>query len=232
MLAMIDWVEVAGSDETVRVIHLCATGDHFCSGFDLGLRQGKAADPRAGAIQRRMRWHASRVIPAILETQTPVVASVQGMTSGLGFTMALASDFVIAADDTQFWAPYTGGGFTPDGGLAWMLPRLVGVTHTKDILMLGRKVTGTEAEAWGMIYQCVPRAELSTTVDTLLERVGSAATIALGLTKFLVHRGLGMSLDQHMADEGFAMELAARSNDFKEAGRALRDKRKPDFQGL
>ena len=58
------------------------------------------------------------------------------------------------------------------------------------------------------------------------------ATIALGLTKFLVHRGLGMSLDQHMADEGFAMELAARSNDFKEAGRALRDKRKPDFQGL
>ncbi|MGZ4626431.1 MAG: enoyl-CoA hydratase/isomerase family protein, partial [Kineosporiaceae bacterium] len=72
VLALIDAIEAAGSDEAVRVISLSATGEHFCSGFDLGLRGG-GDRPRTGATQRQMRWHVNRLVPTMLETQTPIV---------------------------------------------------------------------------------------------------------------------------------------------------------------
>ena len=106
VLAMIDVIEVAGSDEDVRVIHLSGAGDHFCSGFDLSLRGGATGPARTGATQRQMRWHVNRLIPSLLETQTPVVTSVKGWCIGLGMNLALASDFVVAADDARLWAPF------------------------------------------------------------------------------------------------------------------------------
>ena len=73
VLGLIELIEVAGSDESVRVIHLSGTGEHFCSGFDLSLRGNTDDKPRTGATQRQMRWHVNRLIPSMLETQTPIV---------------------------------------------------------------------------------------------------------------------------------------------------------------
>lgn len=231
VLALIDWIEVAGSTESVRVIHLSGAGDHFCSGFDMSLRGDHLPKQRAGSTQRQLRWHVNRLIPTMLETQTPIVTSVKGWAIGLGMNLALASDFVVAADDARFWAPFTGSGFTPDSGASWMVPRLVGVARAKEMIMLGRKISGAQAADWGLIHRAVPVDDVDSTADALVAELAAAATVAVGLAKLLVHRAVTADLQQHLADEALAMELTSRTEDFKEAGRAGREKRPPTFTG-
>jgi len=229
--ALVDIVDAAGSDESVRVIHLSGSGDHFCSGFDLGQRAPGGDNPRVGSIHRRMNGHVNRLIPTMLTTQTPIVCTARGWVIGLGLDLALAADFTIVADDARLWAPFTTFGFTPDSGASWLIPRLAGVARAKDMLMLGTKVAGSDAAAWGLVHRAVPAADLDATGDELVGRLAAGPTVALGLTKLLVHRGLTADIDRHLADEAWAMEVSSRSDDFKEYGRAARDKRDPNFQG-
>jgi 2-(1,2-epoxy-1,2-dihydrophenyl)acetyl-CoA isomerase len=231
VLAMIDLIEAAGSDEAVRAIHLSGSGDHFCSGFDMSLRGGVEEKPRTGSTQRQMRWHVNRLIPSMLETQTPIVTSVHGWAIGLGMNLALASDFVVAADDARFLAPFTKSGFTPDSGASWMIPRLVGVARAKEMIMLGRQVTGAQAAEWGMIHMAVPSEQVESTTAALVAELASAATVSVGLSKMLINRASTVDLGRHLEDEGLAIELSSRSEDFQESSRARRDKRDPDFKG-
>lgn len=122
VLGLIELIEAAGSDEAVRVIHLAGEGDHFCSGFDLSLRGKPDTPPRTGATQRQMRWHVNRLIPTMLETQTPIVVAARGWIIGLGLNIVLAADFAVVDDDARLWAPFVGAGFTPDSGSSWLLP--------------------------------------------------------------------------------------------------------------
>ena len=229
--ALVDLFDAAGSDESVRVIHLTGTGEHFCSGFDLGERSPGPDRPRVGSIHRRMNGHVNKLIPTMLSTQTPIVCTARGWVIGLGLDLALASDFTIVADDARLWAPFTTFGFTPDSGASWLIPRLAGVARAKDMLMLGTKVSGADAATWGLVHASVPASELDATGEELLARVAAAPTVALGLTKLLVHRGLTADIDRHLADEAWAMEVSSRSDDFKEYGKASREKRDPEFGG-
>ncbi|MCU1391722.1 MAG: enoyl-CoA hydratase/isomerase family protein [Ilumatobacteraceae bacterium] len=229
--AMIATFEAAASDEDVRVIHLSGTGDHFCSGFDLGERVSGPDRPRVGSIHRRMNGHVNRLIPVMLSTQTPIVCTARGWVIGLGLDLLLASDFAIVADDARLWAPFTTFGFTPDSGASWLIPRLAGVARAKDMLMLGTKVPGREAADWGLVHRAVPADELDAAGAQLVAQLAAAPTVAVGLTKLLINNGLTADLDRHLVDEAFAMEVSSRSDDFKEYGRAAREKRPPDFTG-
>lgn len=229
--ALTDTIQAAGSDESVRVIHLTGTGDHFCSGFDLGERAPGPDKPRVGSIHRRMQAHVNELIPAMLHTQTPIVATVRGWAIGLGLNLALASDFAIVADDARLWAPFTTFGFTPDSGASWLIPRLAGVARARSMLLLGTKVPGVDAADWGLVHRSVPATELDAAGDALLARLAAAPTVALGLTKLLITRGLTADVDRHLDEEGWAMEVSSRSDDFKEHGRAAREKRDPNFGG-
>lgn len=231
VLALIETIEAAGSDESIRVIALSATGEHFCSGFDLGGRGGGEERPRAGATQRRMRWHVNRLIPTMLETQTPIVTAACGWIIGLGLHLVLASDFAVVAEDARLRAPFTAMGFTPDSGGSWLIPRLAGVVRAKEMILLGREVRGVEAAEWGMVHRAVPADRVATVADELVDELGSAATVAIGLSKLLIHRGLSVDLERHLADEALAIELSSRSEDFHEHNRARRDRRDPKFGG-
>jgi 2-(1,2-epoxy-1,2-dihydrophenyl)acetyl-CoA isomerase len=213
------------------VIALSGTGDHFCSGFDLGRRGGGGKTPRAGSTQRRMRWQVNRLIPTMLETQTPIVTAARGWVIGLGLHLVLASDFAVVADDARLRAPFAAMGFTPDSGGSWLLPRLAGVARAKEMLMLGREVSGAQAAEWGMVHRAVPAEEIDTTADQLVNDLASAATVAVGLSKLLIHRGLGVDIERHLADEALAIEVSSRSDDFHEYTRARREKRDPKFDG-
>jgi 2-(1,2-epoxy-1,2-dihydrophenyl)acetyl-CoA isomerase len=229
--ALIANIEAAASDEAIRVIHLAGTGEHFCSGFDLAERVSGPDKPRVGSIHRRMNAHVNRLIPVMLSTQTPIVGSARGWAIGLGLDILLASDFAIVADDARLWAPFTTFGFTPDSGASWLIPRLVGVTRAKEMLMLGTKVGGTEAAEWGLVHRAVPTGDVDAAAEELLGRLAAAPTVAIGLTKALIHRGLTADIDRHLVDEGFAMEVSSRSEDFKEYGQAAKERRDPDFTG-
>jgi len=228
--ALITVTEAAGGDETVRAV-LWRGGAHFCSGFDLAGRSRPDRKPRTGETQRRMRWQVNELIPTLVETQTPMVAAVRGSAHGLGLSLALACDFAVVADDASLRSPFVRSGFTPDSGAAWLLPRLVGVARAKDMLLRGTAVDGATAAEWGMVHAAVPDAEVDAAADALAVELAASPTVAVGLAKHLVHRGLTAELPRHLADEAMAIELSSRSEDFAEAHRARRDRRDPDFTG-
>ena len=169
--ALIDAVDAAGRDEAVRVILLSGAGDHFCSGFDIVARNRDATEsrPRAGSIQRRLPSQAHRLIPLLLSVQTPIVCRAHGWVAGIGLHLALAADFTVVAEDARLWEPFTERGFTPDSGGSWLLPRRVGEVRAREMLLLGRPVTGAEAAEWGLVHRAVP-AVLPTDYATSLPR--------------------------------------------------------------
>jgi 2-(1,2-epoxy-1,2-dihydrophenyl)acetyl-CoA isomerase len=227
-------VQAAGNDETVRAVLLTGTGEHFCSGFDIVSRNSAGAEgrrPRAGSIQRRLPGQAHRLIPVLLETQVPVVAAVRGWAAGIGLALALAADVTVASDSATFWAPFASRGFTPDSGVSWLLPRRVGEVRARRMLLLGEKLDGATAADWGLIDRCVPDADLAAAADEITSILAGSATVAVGLTKLLMHAGQGATLEAHLKDEAFAMELSSRSEDFREGLAAFAQKRPAQFTG-
>jgi len=230
--AMIGHFAAAGTDEAVRVIRIDAEGPDFCAGSDLIANNTRSErKPRVGSTQRRLPNKANRLIPLMLETQVPIVAVVRGWAAGLGFHIALASDFCIAADDARFWEPFMARGFTPDSGATWLLPRLIGLVRTRQLLMLGQEITGATAADWGIIHGSCPPDDLGLLAEQLVAQLGEAPTVSLGLTKWLLQTGNGLDLDRHLQNEALALELSSRSEDFKEGLAAFRDKRDAKFQG-
>lgn len=186
--ALTDTVDAAASDESVRVIHLEGEGEHFSSGFDLAERTPGPERPRVGSVHRRMNGHVNRLIPAMLTCQTPIVCSGRGWIIGLGLDILLATDFAVVADDARLWAPFTTFAFTPDSAATWLIPRLVGVVRAREMLVLGEKVSGADAASWGLIHRAVPADELDAVSEELVQRLAAAPTVAVGLTKLLLHR--------------------------------------------
>lgn len=230
--AMIEHLAAAGIDESVRVIRIDAEGPDFCAGSDLIANNAKSErKPRVGSTQRRLPNKANRLIPLLLETQVPIVAVVRGWAAGLGFHLAMAADFCVAADDARFWEPFMARGFTPDSGAAWLLPRLIGLVRTRQLLMLGREISGATAADWGIIHGATPADQLEHTATELVCELSEAPTVALGLTKWLLQSGNGLDLDRHLQNEALALELSSRSEDFREGLAAFRDKRDAKFQG-
>ena len=233
VLRIVDALENASTDESLRVILIRSSGDDFCSGANwVATNDPSAPRPRTGAIQRRTPLQAHRLIELLLEVQLPVVCEVRGWAAGLGCQIALASDFTVADEASRLWEPFLQRGFTPDSGATWMLPRLVGVARAKELLLLCRELSGREAADWGLIHRAVPSAEVEATVADLVERLAHAPTVAVGLTKRCIHRALDASLKDAMEAEANALELSSRAKDFKEGLAAFRDRRPPEFTGL
>jgi 2-(1,2-epoxy-1,2-dihydrophenyl)acetyl-CoA isomerase len=227
-------VQAAGNDESVRAVLLTGTGEHFCSGFDIVSRNspnGDAKRPRTGSIQRRLPGQAHQLIPVLLETQVPIIAAVRGWAAGIGLAFALAADVTVASSTATFWAPFSSRGFTPDSGVSWLLPRRVGEVRARKMLLLGEKVDGPTAADWGMIDRCVPDDQLEAAADEVAAQLAGSATVAVGLTKLLMHAGRDESLQAHLRNEAFALELSSRSEDFREGLAAFAARRPAEFTG-
>ena len=102
---------------------------------------------------------------------------------------------MVASRTACFWAPYVTKGFTPDSGSSWLLPRLVGVARAKEMLLLGRRVDGEKAAAWGLVNECVDDEQLDAALGEVTDELADAATVSVGLAKSLVHRGLTLDLN-------------------------------------
>lgn len=225
-------VEAAGNDESVRTVLLTGTGEHFCSGFDIVSRNaGGGNRPRVGSISRRLPGQAHRLVPVLLESQTPVVCAVRGWAAGIGLTLALVADVTVASETGRFWAPYGTRGFTPDGGVSWLLPRRVGEVRARRMLLLGERVDAATAADWGLVDRCVPDDALEAEAEKVATTLAESATVAIGLTKWLLHSGRSASFEAHLRDEAFAMELSSRSEDFREGLAAFAQKRPAEFTG-
>jgi 2-(1,2-epoxy-1,2-dihydrophenyl)acetyl-CoA isomerase len=235
---LVDALDAAGRDERVRAVVLSGNGGHFCGGADILARNAPTTDqeekprrPRVGSIQRRVPSLAHRLVPLVLNVQVPVVARVEGWAAGIGFQLALAADFAVVADDARLWEPFIERGFTPDSGATWMLPRIVGPVRARELLLLGRQLSGKEAAEWGLVHRSVPAGELDKEVESVVDGLANGPTVALGFTKWLLRAGQTASLDEQLQNEALALELSSRSEDFREGLSAFRDKRPPNFEG-
>ncbi|HKE75212.1 MAG TPA: enoyl-CoA hydratase-related protein [Acidimicrobiales bacterium] len=231
---LVDALDAAGRDESVRAIVLAGEGEHFCGGADIVARNAAepgAPRPRVGSIQRRLPSQAHRLVALVLSVQVPVVCRVQGYAAGIGFHLALAADITVADEGARFWEPFAARGFTPDSAGTWLLPRRAGMVRARELLLLGRELTGTEAAEWGLVHAAVPAADLDGTVEDLAARLAAGPTVALGLAKWLLDAGQSADLDAHLRNEAMALELSSRSEDFREGLAAFRDKRPPRFTG-
>jgi 2-(1,2-epoxy-1,2-dihydrophenyl)acetyl-CoA isomerase len=221
----------AATDDSLRAIHIQGAGDDFCAGADWVAANSGDQKPRTGDTVRRIPHTAHRVIELVHGIHLPVVCSVRGFAAGLGCNLALAADFTVAAADAVFWEPFAARGFSPDSGATWLLPRLIGLTRAKQMLLLGDKVSATDAAAWGLIHQAVGQAELDRVSEELLGRLAAGPTVALGLAKQAIHYGQHATLSQSMTQELFGLELSCRTKDFKEGLAAFRERRPPQFDG-
>lgn len=229
---LLECISSAGRDEAVRVIVVAGAGNDFCSGFDIVTRnRGDGPRPRVGSIQRRVPATAHRLIPLMAMVQTPIVVVARGWVAGIGLHMALAADFAIVAEDARVWEPFAARGFTPDSGATWLLPRRIGEVRAREMLLLGRELTGAEAAEWGLVHRAVTADRLDEVAEDMVAGLAAGPTVMLGFTKWLLHVGAASAFDRHLEHEALALELSSRSEDFREGMAAFTEKRPPRFSG-
>lgn len=229
---IIDALVAANSDEQVRAVLLTGKNGDFCTGADIVARNADSTTrPRVGSISRRLPAQAHRLVPLLTNIQVPVVAAVEGYAVGLGMQLVLACDFAIVGATAKLFEPFAARGMGPDGGAAWLLPRLVGPLRARELLLLGRRLTGQEVKDWGIAHEVVADDQVLSTAENLAATLAAGPTVALGIARKLINESWDQSFDQHLTSEGYGMEIASRSQDFHEGLNAFREKRTPRFTG-
>jgi 2-(1,2-epoxy-1,2-dihydrophenyl)acetyl-CoA isomerase len=225
-------LEEASADRKVRVVVLTGAGRAFCSGADLSGGAGsREAPPVAGDVARMLRRGVQRMVAAVLDCEKPVLCALNGVAAGVGVQLALACDLVVAAEEASLVQVFARRGLVPDGGAAWLLPRLVGVQRAKELLFLGEKVRAADAERLGLVNRVVPGAELEKAVAEWSERLAVGPTRAFALTKTLVNASLDADRAASFAAEATAQEINMTTRDAQEGIRAFVERREPGFEG-
>ncbi|WP_435852047.1 enoyl-CoA hydratase/isomerase family protein [Streptomyces rubradiris] len=185
----------------------------------------------AGDVARVLRLGAQRLIAAVLDCEKPVLAAVNGTAAGLGAHLALACDLVLAAESARFIEVFVRRGLVPDGGGAYLLPRLAGPHRAKELMFFGDAVEAARAERLGLVNLVVPDAELAATARAWAARLASGPTRALALTKQLVNTSLDDGRAAAFAAESWAQEINMTTRDAQEGLRAFTERRAPHFDG-
>lgn len=215
-------------DPDSDVIVLTGEGAAFCAGGDIEWMQSHVDDP---AAFERMAREGKDIVFTQLDLEKPLVCKLNGHATGLGASLALLSDIVVASADAKIGDPHVSVGLVAGDGGALIWPQVVGYAKARKYLFTGELLTAVEAERIGLVTDVVPRAELDAHVDALAQRIAGGATIAIRYTKITTNLPLKALFHAHF-DAGLAYEcLSNRSADHAEAVRAFRDRRKPVFTG-
>ena len=221
--------EQAERDRNVRVILLRGAGPAFLAGSDVAFFHANLA--RAPGMVIGLAGELHRAILALRRAMKPVVASVHGAAAGAGMSLAAASDFVMAAADTQFMMAYSRIGASPDGGSTFFLPRLIGYQRAMELLLLSEAVDAETMRGLGLVNRVVPAPELESETQKFVARLAVGPTIAYGETKALANRDCDGLLEAQLEAEAQAFARCAGTRDFAEGVTAFVEKRKPVFKG-
>lgn len=210
----------------VRAVLLTSAARSFCVGGDLK-EFAAVTDLRGHLIQVTTALHEALRIFAVLDA--PLVAAVHGAVAGAGLGLVAAADLAIAADDATFVAAYTGIGYTPDAGVTWSLPRLVGPRRALDLLLTNRRMDAAEALDAGLVTAVVPAAQVIDAATELASLLAAGPSEAFAATKRLVRQGLSAPFVTHLDDEARAIADAAVSTHGREGVAAFLSKRPPRY---
>ncbi|MET9845750.1 enoyl-CoA hydratase/isomerase family protein [Streptomyces ossamyceticus] len=221
----------ASADPAVRAVVITATGRGFCAGADLRGGAARPAERVAGDVARTIRLGAQRLVAAVLDCEKPVLAAVNGTAAGIGAHLALACDLVLAAEEARFIEVFVRRGLVPDGGGAYLLPRLIGPQRAKELMFFGDALSAADAERLGLVNRVVPAADLEKTARAWAERLAAGPTRALALTKHLVNASLDTDRATAFAAEAAAQEINMATADAQEGVASFVERRAPRFEG-
>lgn len=222
---LVEHIQALRHDFSVRVVVLTGEGRAFCSGSDIGTMTG--FDPVAG---RRRIQLAHRFILGLADLDKPVIAAVRGATVGVGWSLAMACDIILASDTSKFGAVFKKIGLAPDGAAIYFLAQYLGVLRAKELVMSARLIGAKEAHELGLVTEIVPDAELDARAMTLARELAESATFALGMAKRLF-RGVYPPLEAFLELESHVQNEVLQTADHKEGVAAHREKRPPKFTG-
>ena len=229
--AMFGEIGAALSDlKGARAVLLTGTGRAFCSGADVAGGSLTTADPPQASFDALTNSY-NPVLARIADLSVPVVSAVRGPAAGIGCSLALSADFVVASDTAYFLEAFVNIGLVPDGGASWMLTRLIGKGRAMEMVMLGNRVPAAKALDWGMIHKVVADDALDAEAFALAERLAAGPTKALGLMRRAMTTALETDYATAMAREASDQREAMRSPDAAEGARSFVEKRKPSFTG-
>lgn len=221
----------ASADPAVRAVVLTATGRGFCAGADLRGTPAQTRERVPGDVARTIRLGAQRLIAAVLDCEKPVIAAVNGTAAGIGAHLAFACDLVLAADTARFIEVFVRRGLVPDGGGAYLLPRLVGPQRAKELMFFGDALTAADAERMGLVNRAVPEAELAGLAAAWAGRLASGPTRAIALTKQLVNDSLTADRATAFAAEAAAQEINMTTRDANEGVASFVERRTAEYRG-
>jgi 2-(1,2-epoxy-1,2-dihydrophenyl)acetyl-CoA isomerase len=214
-----------------RCLIITGAGRGFCSGADLSARgSGKSIGGGEGSYIALTR-HYNPLMMNLARLNMPIITAVNGAAAGVGCSIGLCGDFVIAGKSGYFLQAFVNIGLVPDGGASWMLPRMVGKARATQMMMLGEKISGDVAAEWGLIYKCVEDDVLQAEARVLATRLANGPTIAYATMRKNILTAMENSYAEALLAEAEGQRIAGSTADAMEGGIAFMQKRKPDFKG-
>jgi 2-(1,2-epoxy-1,2-dihydrophenyl)acetyl-CoA isomerase len=214
----------------IRAVLLTGAGRAFSSGADLKeAADGAALGPKDVRSRLTERYHP--LITGIRLMPKPVIAAVNGPAAGIGLSLALACDLVVATESAFFQLAFVNIGLVPDGGSSLFVPSRVGYARAAELAMLGERLDAKTALHWGLINRVWPDDEFAAQADALLDRLASGATRSYAGTKRQLNRWLYEQMDAQLEFEASIQQEMAASGDFAEGVTAFAEKRPPRFHG-
>ena len=216
----------AARDPSVRAVLLQGSGKAFCASGDVS-KMGTFT-PETGRTLLKL---AHRMVRNLANIEKPVVASVRGAVAGIGWSMALACDAVIASETARFTQVFRHVGLVPDGGAIYFLSQHLGLQRAKELVFSGRRVEAAEAHTMGLVNRVVPDEELDAIALEYARELAAGPTFALGVAKKMFKSMYQPDLETFLDAEAWAQGLTLLTDDHAEGVRAFFEKRKPVFQG-
>ena len=226
-LSLQEHLQEADENKNVRCVYLTGAGKAFCAGQDLA----EVVDVNGPGMDKILVEHFNPIVTLIRNLQKPVVAAVNGVAAGAGANIALCCDVVVAAASSSFIQAFSKIGLIPDSSGTFFLPRLIGFQKASALMMLGDKVSATEAERMGMVYKVYDDELFSEASIKLASTLAALPTKALYFIKQALNNSLTQNLEQQLKTEDEFQQKSAATNDFKEGVQAFLEKRIPIFKG-
>lgn len=220
------------NDDGIRAIVFTGAGRGFCSGADLtGPRPESTPEPTWQQMMDEDSW-VGRQAHAVYQVDKPTIAAVNGVAAGAGMSLALACDIRVGSERARFRTVFVERALTPDAGMTYFLPRIVGTGNALDMILTSRNVEAEEALRMGLLQRLVPEDRLLSEAQAVAAQIAAHPPIAIMMSKRSVQHSLDADLDDQLRYEVRAIEIGRRAtSDARESHLAFVEKRKPSYTG-
>jgi 2-(1,2-epoxy-1,2-dihydrophenyl)acetyl-CoA isomerase len=227
MKQLAETLSFAAADQSIKGVLITGKGKAFCSGGDLKWISQQTEDRGSVLYRLAPQFHLS--IVEIRRMEKPVVAAINGIAAGGGFSLALACDFRVMAEFTTLRQAYTSSGLSIDGGGSFALPRLLGLARAMEIMAFDNLITSTQALEWGLVTRVVPSEEVIPQALAMLDELTHTALHSFGWSKKLMTDSFSNNLEAQLELERQGISDCAAHPEGQEGIKAFLEKRKPTF---